>query len=524
METAGGRRRRTRARQRSTAEAATTRRLARMLCFTVALAACDPTTGPEEQQEEQSVVASVSVSPEVATIVPGQRQQFTATAHDGDGREIPGISFTWSSSDPTIASVDDNGLATGVTDGTVQVSADVGDQGPTGSATLVVEPEARFSGSWRSISTGASHTCALDGEGRAFCWGDNSNGELGTGEWAFEDQPTAQPVRGGLQFAAISTGANTCAVAPDGAAYCWGSNANGELGTSSSESCRGGDPCSTVPIPIADPEGGPVTWRSVSVGWRHACGLSTSGNVYCWGHNGECQLGDCALAEAHRPVLVADADSAGMAVSMRGRVQAVSTRGSHTCAVLTGNALVCWGTNSDGELAAGGFSENESPIMTAIGPDDVVVGGMLGASGHTCVLVGGRGFCAGSGLDGRLGNGGDTYDEPSFVPVEGGLTWSSLTAGDSHTCGVTSDDVPYCWGDNYYGAVGNGTSGILYDETVPVPVGTNDAYAVLSAGLQYSCGITTDGRAFCWGDNLYGQLGDGTSVQRDLPVRVKDPA
>src|SRR5207248_1043428 len=142
------------------------------------------------------------------------------------------------------------------------------------------------------------------------------------------------------------------------------------------------------------------------------------------------------------------------------------------------------------------------------------------------VTTGGRVFCWGDNLDGELGTGTNTgpqgceFGRPCSrtpVPVVGGLTFTTVSAGASHACGVTSDGAAYCWGDNSAGALGDGTT---TQRTAPVAVAGDLSFAVVDAHGQNACGVTLGGHAYCWGDNFAGQLGSGTNTASATPVQV----
>ena len=154
-----------------------------------------------------------------------------------------------------------------------------------------------------------------------------------------------------------------------------------------------------------------------------------------------------------------------------------------------------------------------------------VEGGFL----FTCGLTtGGAAYCWGFNGSGVIGNGSNAASAaPS--PVVGGLTFATLAVGDKHACGITTDGAVFCWGSNGSGALGNGSTngpetcdigGSVGCSTAPVPVAGNHTFAALSAGNDYTCGLEPSGNIYCWGWNLFGQLGDGTNSSNATPVAV----
>jgi alpha-tubulin suppressor-like RCC1 family protein len=138
---------------------------------------------------------------------------------------------------------------------------------------------------------------------------------------------------------------------------------------------------------------------------------------------------------------------------------------------------------------------------------------------HSCgVTTAGAAYCWGRGYSGELGDGTTTYARSSPVAVQGGLTFAQVSAGAHYSCGVTTVGAAYCWGDNGGGQLGDGTT--TTDRTSPVLVRGGLTFAQVSAGSGFTCGVTLDGVAYCWGENIYGQLGNGTTTNSSVPVKV----
>ena len=353
-----------------------------------------------------------------------------------------------------------------------------------------------------AVSAGWGHTCAITTRGSAYCWGDNYFGQLGDGRAGIGSRIPVK-VLGGLVFAAVSAGSGlTCDITTDSRDYCWGRNDRGTLGNGTT---TGPEQCGFQHIPCSAVPlavSGGHTFSATSPGGFHTCGLAIGGQGYCWGFNGWGALGDGTIFDRASPVAV-----------VGGHTFAVLGVGAeHTCGVTTGGDAYCWGGNSYGQLGNGGDTalQHTSPIA--------VVGGLTFSSVsaaylHTCgVATGGQAYCWGTNYFGQLGDGAsDTTHQDSPVAVVGGLTFATVSAGTEHTCGLTTEGVAYCWGYAY--AVGR--------QATPLAVEGGLTFAALSGGGNHTCGITRSGLLYCWGSNGAGELGDGTVGDwRTTPVKV----
>lgn len=349
------------------------------------------------------------------------------------------------------------------------------------------------------VSAGLTHTCALRGDGRALCWGDNSQGALGTGSTT---PPALSPVgvAGGFAFRSIDAGLGfTCATTADDAAWCWGANNAGQIGDGTQDTRR------LSPTKVA----GGLAFRSISAGGVGACGLTTGGRAYCWGLNTTGQRGT-----PFDPGGASPPDS----VRTDQTFASLQIGGDHTCAVTDAGAAFCWGLNGNGQLG-----EGETPL--ARGTPQAVVGGIafravaVAISGnHTCGLsLDGQAYCWGWNNQGQLGNG--TFQQSSVpVAVAGGLEFTALDAGQFHTCGVSEGGEAWCWGANSAGQLGDGTNSA---SSQPVPVAGGLRFDSISAGQLHTCALTGAGEAWCWGDG--GVLGSGSNAPSAVPVRVSLP-
>jgi len=244
-----------------------------------------------------------------------------------------------------------------------------------------------------AVSAGDYHTCGVTTAGTAYCWGDNTHGELGDGTGTDRTSPVA--VEGGLTFASVSAGlAHTCGVTTGGAAYCWGYNADGQLGDGT-----GTD--RTSPVAVL----GGLTFAAVSAGGYHTCGVTTAGTAYCWGSG---LLGDGTIR-------ITNGQTSPVAVLGGLTFASVNAGRDHTCGVRTAGMAFCWGQNLDAELGDGTTTSRTSPVA--------VLGGLSFARvsagvAHTCgVTTGGAAYCWGYNAAGELGD-GTTTDRLSPVRVK----------------------------------------------------------------------------------------------------------
>lgn len=366
----------------------------------------------------------------------------------------------------------------------------------TGSITDRVIPTAVVGGlSFVSVSAGGGHTCGLTTDRTAYCWGSNYSGELGA------DVPTAaafwppDTVSGGLTFRTLATGMyHTCGTGSSDATYCWGSNDNGQLGDGTTQ-------LRTTPTALA----GGVALSSVSAGWFHSCALSAAGAAYCWGSNASGQLGDGTATDRLTPT----------AVTGGHRFVEISAGQYHTCGVTGAGAAYCWGANDYGQIGDSTTTARRAPTPVAGG---VVFRRIAVGDHHSCGLTtAGAAYCWGYNYSGQLGD-STTVDHLGPTPVAGGIAFQSIVAGSVHSCGVTAAGVGYCWGYNCCGALGIGL-GSASDSMAwaPTRILGGLTFKSLTANNAHTCGVTTTGASYCWGSVGGGNL-LGSGPMTGFPV------
>lgn len=312
----------------------------------------------------------------------------------------------------------------------------------------------------------------------------------------------------GMRFVSLVTGMNhTCGLSSTGEVSCWGANWGWQLGVeTTSHTCPAGpEAIDCSPRPVA--VASPIPLVTLTAGGSHTCGLDGSGRAWCWGDNAWEVLG-------HRWD-VTSRSAEPVAVSGGQVFQTLNAGGDFNCGLTQTGAAYCWGSHGLGELGTGDLELFTSPEPVA------VIGGRQYAQlssgwAHTCAWTGGGiAYCWGETLTGSLGIGSVTPPEewpaePTPTAVVGGLTFSEVEAGSGWSCGLTTAGAAYCWGTSIGGQLGNGST---ESKLSPSPVSGGLTWRSLSAGWGHICGVTTAGVIACWGNNAGGQLGVAPTQQ-----------
>ncbi len=367
---------------------------------------------------------------------------------------------------------------------------------------------------WLRVVAGESHTCGIREEGAGstlWCWGESLSGQLGagnSGDWA-----VPIPVGSENDWVTVAAGrAHSCGIRDDGTGaslWCWGKNYFGQLGDGSMED-------KNVPTQVSSES----DWVAVAAGEEHSCGVRDDGagpTFWCWGYNEDGQLGGPSTGNKNDPSQSGDEND----------WVTLATGQIHNCGIRsddTGSTLWCWGENFNGQL--GDKSTENRDVPTRVGTDTDWVTVATG-SAHSCGIrndgTGASLWCWGENLSGQLGDESLAWREVEPRQVDRENDWVTVAAGYRHTCGIRdhgTGSTLWCWGQNSDGQLGDGST---RNKEVPTQVGIENDWVTVIAGLYHSCGLRNDGTGetlWCWGQNSYGQLGDGSREDRNVPTQV----
>mgnify|MGYP002783528530 CR=1 FL=1 len=310
---------------------------------------------------------------------------------------------------------------------------------------------------------------------------------------------------------------HTCALTTTGEVRCWGRNNYGQLGQGNTVQI--GDDELPKAIPAVDIGAKAV---GLALGEWHTCALLEGGKVRCWGRSNVGQVGLASvntIGDNEQPWSVAD-------VPVGGAVQGLTAGRDHTCALLAGGKVRCWGSGAFGQLGHGNVNnigDNETPASAG----DVKLGGVAtkiaAGESFTCALLDdGKIRCWGFAGNGSLGYGntdniGDNETPDTVGTVAIGPTATAIAAGRRHVCAIAVDQTVRCWGLGSNGQLGLASTQTVGDNELPNLAGYpnlgNDKAIGLALGFASTCALLEGGKVRCWGNNTYGQLGQGNVVQ-----------
>jgi alpha-tubulin suppressor-like RCC1 family protein len=323
----------------------------------------------------------------------------------------------------------------------------------------------------------------------------------------------------GLSFSAyvsgrLSTSEHSIFLKSDGSVWTWGKNSNGQLGDGTTT-----DESSPLPVDLTNiiPVGSTIKITAVAAGSSHTVVLANNGTVWAWGKNSNGQLGDGTVIDRPAPVRVSGLTG----------VTAIAAGANHTIALKSDNTVWAWGSNSNGQLGDGTIVDKATPVQVA-GLNNIIAAVAAGET-HSLALINinpqrndGTVWAWGHNDKGQLGDGSLT-DRLTAVQVAGLTGISAIAAGFKHNIALrniftaTNDGTLLTWGSNGNGQLGDGTT---VDKLIPVQVAGLSIMTMIAAGFDHTIALRNDGIVWAWGHNDKGQLGDGTAIDKLSPIPV----
>ena len=466
-----------------------------VLAFAVLAACGDDPTGGERRE--------LKLSADSTYIAVQETVQLTASV----GNAPVSGAVAYRSLNEAVATVSGAGLVTGRSIGVAGIVAESG--GLADTIQIHVTPSPRG-----ALATGAMHTCVLDVDGKAHCWGTNGHGQLGNGTTTGSATPVA--VAGGRTFAMVEAGdSTTCAVTPEGEGYCWGSGKVGQLGNGSTED-------SAVPVRVSAPQ--PLA--SIAVGLRVACALARDGTAYCWGRNTSGNVGNGTRVMVTTPT----------AVSTSLKFRQISVGVTQSCGLTADGTAYCWGLNFFRTLGTGDTSDRLTPAAVSGGLRFATLS--AGATTPCAITDARETYCWGTNFFGSLGVGhqGNIGSEGlTPVRVVGTELFSQVSAGEENNsttpnCLLTAEGQAFCMGANQSGQLGttattetcqlSSTSPLFGCTSRPLAVLGARSFETIDPGAEFVCALTRSGEVYCWGSNAFTQLGTFSGPSTSTPVRV----
>lgn len=451
--------------------------------------------------ESQAGVATVTGEVVTLSGIPGAVTVKASQAGDGTYDAAPDVYRSFVAADATQRFVK---LAKGISgyhmlairiDGTLwgwgnNYFGQLGD----GSAINQVSPlQVGIATNWTSVACGDIHTVALRSDGTLWAWGGNGYGQVGDGSTTNRSVPIQ--IGSSTNWVSVACGKHhSVAVRSDGTLWTWGYNGYGQIGDGSTAHRNS-------PVQV----GSATNWASVACGEYHTVAVRSDGTLWAWGRNGDGQIGDGSTTQRNSPVQIGGAENWA----------SVSCGQDHTLALRSDGSLWAWGYNGHGQVGDGSTSQRFSPVQAGSATNWTTV---VGGAYHTvAVRNDGTLWTWGRNNEGQLGD-GSYVTRPSPMQIGSATHWASVVGGDFHTIGLRTDGTLWAWGYNEEGQFGNGT---MVHRTRPAQVGVLSQWAsTLAGGRSHMTALRSDGTLWAWGDNVFGQLGDSSTTQRNSPVQA----
>ncbi|MGB9858596.1 MAG: Ig-like domain-containing protein [Moorellaceae bacterium] len=385
-----------------------------------------------------------------------------------------------------------------------------------------------------SVAGGNRYSLCLSVDGTVWAWGENSCGQLGDGTTSNRAVPVQVKGPNGNEYftdaVALAAGSyHSLALRSDGTVWAWGSNSSGQLGDGTTTN-------RTTPVQVKGPNGSGYLTDVVALaaGWDFSLALRSDGSVWAWGNNSYGQLGDGTTTSHTTPVQVKGPNGSGYLTD----VVAVAAGYSHSLALRSDGTVWAWGKNTYGRLGDGTTTNRTTPVQVK-GPNGNgyltdVVAVAAGCDFSLALRSDGSVWAWGNNSYGQLGdNTSNSYSTP--VQVKGpngdgyltGVIGIMTAPGSTSSLAMKADGSIWAWGYNYFGQLGDGTSGTSSNRRTPVqvkgPGGTGNLTGITAIGVGsiHSLAFKSDATVWAWGDNSYGQLGDGTTNSSSYPVQVQ---
>ena len=354
------------------------------------------------------------------------------------------------------------------------------------------------------IAAGQSHSLEIRGS-QLYAWGNNDQGQLGDGTTSRKTASVPVKLPAGVTPTAVAAGSShSLAIGSDAKLYAWGYNGYGQLGDGSYNQ-------QTTPVVVKLPTG--VTPTAVAAGSNHSLAIGSDGKLYAWGYNGNGQLGvvDPSCCQRNTPGVVnlpAGVTPTAMAAGY-----------GHSLAIGSDGQLYAWGGNGQGQLGDGTLNQRNTPALVNLPAGVTPVAVAAGSSHSLAIGFDGKLYAWGNNGQGQLGDGTTTQQTtPVIVSLPAGVIPTAVAAGEYHSLAMGSDGKLYAWGYNGSGQLGDGTGS---QQFTPVMVNLPGvAPTAVAAGTYHSLALGSDGKLYAWGNNYSGQLGDGTTGQRNSPTSL----
>lgn len=349
------------------------------------------------------------------------------------------------------------------------------------------------------VAAGEAHSCAKKQDGTVKCWGDDTQGQTGTGGKVADAgvivSPASVDVTDAVDLAAGRS--HTCVARKSGKVSCWGFNLDGQLG-------NGGTDSSPTPVDVQGIDNAFL----VAAGGSFSCAVRGSGTVACWGNGGRGQLGNGSNSPSLTPVVVSGLSG----------VVAIAAGQSHACAVKNDGKVVCWGDGANGQLGNGSTDPQPKPVEVSSLPKSVSVA--AGERSSCALTETGPVLCWGANELGQLGTGApNNNSNPSPINVSDVTEAVAVGSGSNHSCAALKDGAVVCWGEGGSGQLGDSAK---HDGGAPkrVVVSSIKSGFRLGIGSQHSCATTGADEVLCWGLGDRGQLGDGQIGNTNAPIHA----